>query len=410
MGLLLSYRRPRLTNGQIALATTEMRYLQDLDVRGKRVLVRVDFNVPIQDGVVADDTRIRAALPTIEYLLESESGLVLCSHLGRPKGKLVPELSLEPVAAHLAEVLGRPVGFVDQTVGQQAVAAARKLGPGELLVLENTRFSPEETENDPAFAKQLAELADIYVNDAFGTAHRAHASTEGVAHLLPSAAGFLIERELQYLREALKDPARPYVGILGGAKISDKIGVVEKLLEQVDVLLVGGAMANTFLAAQDLDMASSLVEKSAIQSAKQFLHSAHGRIELPSDAIVADRFAAEAVSATVQVNAVPENWQILDIGPDTVSRYSSIIRGAGTVVWNGPMGVFEFKPFAAGTRRIAEAVAASGAVTVIGGGDSVAAVQRAGLSDQITHLSTGGGASLAVIEGRELPGLTALGG
>ena len=387
-----------------------MRYVRDLDVRGKRVLLRVDFNVPIQDGVVADDTRIQAALPTIKYLLESEASLVLCSHLGRPIGKVVPKLSLEPVASRLAEILGRPVAFVDQTVGQQAAAAARRLDPGELLMLENTRFSPEETENDPGFAVQLAELADIYVNDAFGTAHRAHASTEGVAHLLPSAAGLLIERELQYLRETLKDPARPYVGILGGAKISDKIGVVEKLLEQVDVLLIGGAMANTFLAAQELDMASSLVEKSAIQSAKQILRSARGRIELPSDAIVADRFVAEAVSAIVQVDAVPKNWQILDIGPDTVSRYSTIIRSAGTVLWNGPMGVFEFEPFAAGTRRIAEAVAASGADSVIGGGDTVAAVQQAGLSDQITHLSTGGGASLAVLEGRELPGLTALGG
>ncbi len=382
--------------------------IRDLDLAGKRVLIRVDFNVPIKDGVVGDDTRIRASLPTLRHVLEAGGSAILCSHLGRPKGQVVPALSLRPVAEHLGQLLGSPVGFVPATVGPQASAAAEALKPGQVLLLENTRFSPEEKANDPEFAKQLASLADVFIMDAFGSAHRAHASTEGVAHQLPCAAGLLLEKELSFLGRALREPAHPYIVILGGAKISDKIGVIRNLIQHADQLLVGGGMANTFLAAQGLDMAESLVESEVTEQAKELLGLAGQRLLLPTDVVVADAFEADAKHQVVPAAQVPAGWRVLDIGPQTVESFGQAVQGAGMVFWNGPMGVFEFPAFAAGTQAVARAVAESGAVSIVGGGDSVAAIRDAGLEDRITHLSTGGGASLEFMEGRELPGVAAL--
>jgi phosphoglycerate kinase len=382
--------------------------IRDLDLGGKRVLVRADFNVPLKDGAVGDDTRIRASLPTIQYVLKAGASAVLCSHLGRPKDKLVPALSLRPVGEHLARLLGRPVAFSASAVGPEAEQAARALRPGEVLLLENTRFYPGEGANDPAFARQLAALADVFVMDAFGSAHRAHASTEGVTHFLPSAAGFLLEKELDFLGKALREPAHPYVAILGGAKIGDKIGVIRNLLKQADRLLIGGGMANTFLAAQGLNMAESLVEAEALDQARELMSQAGQRLLLPTDAVVAEAFEAEASHRVVAATAVPTGWWVMDIGPQTVQLFQKTLEGAGMVFWNGPMGVFEFPAFAAGTRAVAQAVADSGAVSIVGGGDSVAAIRQAGLEDRITHLSTGGGASLEFMEGRELPGVAAL--
>lgn len=382
--------------------------VRDLDLAGKRALVRVDFNVPIKDGKVGDDTRIRASLPTIRYALEAGASAILCSHLGRPKDKVVPELSLRPVAEHLGPLLGSPVMFVPAAVGPQAEAAAHGLKPGEVLVLENTRFYPGEVANDPVFARQLAALADVFVMDAFGSAHRAHASTEGVAHYLPAAAGLLLENELSFLGKALQAPAHPFIVILGGAKISDKIGVIRSLMQQADRLLVGGGMANTFLAARGLDLADSLVEDQAVQQAEELLGLAGDRLMLPLDAVVADAFEAGANHQVVAVEAVPAAWRVMDIGPQTVERFSQALQGAGMVFWNGPMGVFEFPAFSVGTQAIAQAVAESGATSIVGGGDSVAAIHQAGLQDRITHLSTGGGASLEFMEGKELPGVAAL--
>ena len=382
--------------------------IRDLDLAGKRVLVRVDFNVPLKGGAVSDDSRIRASLPTIRHILQAGASAILCSHLGRPKDKVVPELSLRPVADHLGKLLGSRVDFVAATVGPEAERAARALKPGEVLVLENTRFDPGEEANDAGFARKLASLADTFVMDAFGSAHRAHASTEGVTHYLPSAAGFLLEKELTFLGQALQEPAHPYLAILGGAKISDKIGVIRNLLPQIDRLLVGGGMANTFLAAQGLELAESLVEAEAITQAKELLDLAAERLLLPTDVVVADAFEADAQHRVVPVQGVPAGWRVMDIGPQTVERFSQALRGAGMVFWNGPMGVFEFPAFAAGTEAVARAVAGSGAISIVGGGDSVAAIHQAGLEDRITHLSTGGGASLEFMEGRELPGVTAL--
>lgn len=382
--------------------------VRDLELAGKRVLIRVDFNVPIKDGRVGDDTRIRASLPTVHHVLQAGASAVLCSHLGRPKDRVVPELSLRPVAEHLGELLGAPVMFVPAAVGPQAEAAARGLKPGEVLVLENTRFYPGEGANDAAFAQQLAALADVFVMDAFGSAHRAHASTEGVTHFLPGAAGLLLEKELTFLGKALQDPAHPYIVILGGAKISDKIGVIRSLIQRADRLLIGGGMANTFLAARGLDLSESLVEASAVEQAKELLALAGERMLLPVDAVVADAFEAEAKHQVVAVQAVPGGWRIMDIGPQTVEHFAQALQGAGMVFWNGPMGVFEFPAFAAGTQAVAQAVADSGATSIVGGGDSVAAIRQAGLEDRITHLSTGGGASLEFMEGRELPGVAAL--
>lgn len=382
--------------------------IRDLDLQGQRVLVRVDFNVPLDEGIVADDTRLLASLPTLNYLIENGASAVLCSHLGRPKGEVVPSLSLRPVANRLSELLGRPVGFVPECIGPEVRAAVDKLQAGEILVLENTRFHPEERANDPAFAAQLASLADFFVNDAFGSAHRAHASTEGVAHYLPAVAGFLMEKELVYLGAALEKPEHPYIAILGGAKISDKIGVVERLLDQADKLLVGGAMANTFLAAAGNDMARSLVEEESIGLAKSLIKKAGKRLILPVDLVIADAFNESAAKQVVTPGDIPNGWLAMDIGPNTVEKFSDAVGDARLVVWNGPMGVFEFDPFAVGTRGLAEAVAKCEGTTIVGGGDSAAAVRQAGLMDQIDHVSTGGGASLELIEGKKLPGVEIL--
>jgi phosphoglycerate kinase len=380
----------------------------DVDVKGKKVFVRVDFNVPTKDGVVGDDTRIRAALPTIQYLLQHGAAVILASHLGRPKGGPEEKFSLKPVAEHLAGLLGTKVQFASDCIGPAAEAAAKALKPGEVLVLENTRFHPEEEANDQNMARAMASLADLYVNDAFGTAHRAHASTEGVARYLPAVAGFLLEKEIKYLGQTLEAPRRPFVAILGGAKISDKIGVIKNLLGKADQVLIGGGMANTFLKAQGLDLADSLVDADSLTLAAELLAAGKGKLFLPVDVVIADKFEDGAARKTIPAGNVPAGWRVLDIGPETVQAFGKIIAAAGTVVWNGPMGVFEFPNFAKGTYEVAKQVAASSAISVIGGGDSVAAIQESGLADKITHISTGGGASLEMLEGLTLPGVAAL--
>lgn len=382
--------------------------IADINPSGKRVLMRVDFNVPIQEGRVLDDTRIKAALPSINYLLEQGAVLILCSHLGRPAGEVRPEFSLRPVAEHLRTLLDDPVFFAEDCIGPLAEEAAESLEAGQVLVLENTRFHKGEKSNSPEMAVALANLADIYVNDAFGTAHRAHASTEGLAHHLPGVAGFLMEKEIRYLGEALNAPARPFVAILGGAKISDKIDVIRNLLVKADKILIGGGMANTFLQASGFDMASSLVEDEAIETAEEILEIAADHFILPTDFVIADHFAEEAKQKTMPLGDVPKDWMLLDIGPETIAAYSQIVEQAATVVWNGPMGVFEMPAFAKGTYALAKALAASSAQTIVGGGDSASAMVQSGLDDQITHISTGGGASLAMLAGKTLPGLAAL--
>jgi len=380
----------------------------DFDVKGKKVLVRVDFNVPLKDGKVADDTRIKAALPTINYLLENGAAVILCSHLGRPKGEVKPEFSLKPVAEYLGGLISAPVKFAEDSIGPKADEAAAVLKPGEVLVLENTRFHAGEKKNDPEMAKALASLADLYVDDAFGSSHRAHASTAGVADYLPAAAGFLLEKEIKYLGNTIADPKRPFVAILGGAKVSDKIGVIENLLDKADKILIGGGMANTFFKAQGYDMADSLVEEDALETAKMLLAKAGGKLVLPVDVVIADAFADDANAKTMELGDVPAGWRILDIGPKTVAAFDEIISKAGTVVWNGPMGVFEFNQFAKGTFAIADALAKSDAISIVGGGDSASAIKKSGLADKITHISTGGGASLEMLEGKVLPGLAVL--
>ena len=382
--------------------------ITDLDVENKKVLVRVDFNVPIKEGKVKDDTRIVAALPTIKYLLEHGAAVILCSHLGRPKDGPDPVFSMKPVADYLATLIENPVKFAEDCIGLKAEEAAAALQMGEVLVLENTRFHKEETKNDPGMSKALASLADLYVNDAFGSAHRAHASNAGVADYLPAAAGFLLQKEIQYLGNAIADPARPFVAILGGAKISDKIGVIKNLLTKADKILIGGGMANTFLKAQGYEMADSLVEAEVLDVAKDLLAQSAGKLMLPVDMVLANAFDQEAEMKTVDLGDVPAGWRVLDIGPKTVEAFNAVVADAGTVVWNGPMGVFEFPKFAAGTFAVAKAVAESSAVSIIGGGDSVAAINQSGLDDKITHISTGGGASLEMLEGLELPGLAVL--
>jgi len=382
--------------------------IRDVSVRGKRVLVRVDFNVPLQDGAAADDARILAALPTINYLLEQGAALILCSHLGRPKGQIAPELRMDPLAARLAELLNRPVTKLDDCVGPEVEAAAQAMRPGDVVMLENTRFHAEEKDNDPEFARKLAGLAQVYVNDAFGSAHRAHASTEGVAHYLPAVAGLLMEKELEFLGRAVEHPEHPYLAILGGAKISDKIGVIESLLARCDRLLIGGAMANTFFEALGFEMGDSLVEREALPLARSLLESAGSRIVLPVDVVVADAFDNDANSRVVAPNEVAAGWRILDIGPKTMPTFESALRGAKTIVWNGPLGVFEMSNFAWGTFKMAQLLADLDAVTIVGGGDSAAAVRQAGLADKMTHVSTGGGASLELLEGKELPGVAVL--
>jgi phosphoglycerate kinase len=383
--------------------------VRDVDVQGKRVLVRVDFNVPLKDGGVSDDRRIRAALPTIQYLLDHGAAVVLMSHLGRPKGEPKPEFRMDPVAERLGELLGKPVTKLDDCVGVEVENAVKAMQPGDVILLENTRFKPGETKNDAVLAEGLAQLGDIFVNDAFGAAHRAHASTTGVAQHLPAVAGFLMEKELNYLGRALADPERPFLAVLGGAKISDKIGVIQNLLSKVDSLLIGGGMANTFFKAQGLNVGDSLVEEEALDTARELLGSAGDRLVLPVDCVVADRFEADAQAKVVPVDQVPAGWRILDIGPASVAHFSNRLAAAKTVVWNGPMGVFEFPRFAEGTFAIARVLAGlEGATTIIGGGDSAAAVEQSGLADKMSHISTGGGASLEFLEGKELPGVAAL--
>ena len=382
--------------------------ITDIDVKGKKVLVRVDFNVPIKEGKIKDDTRMTAALPTINYLLDHGAAVILFSHLGRPKDEPDPQFSLAPVAEHLATLIPNKVNFAEDCIGEVAEAASARLKPGEVLVLENTRFYKAEKKNDPEMAMKFAKLADIYVNDAFGSAHRAHASTEGIAHYLPAVAGFLMEKEIRYLGQAIADPARPFVAILGGAKISDKIGVIDNLLQKADAVLIGGGMANTFLKAQGFEMADSLVEEEAVQTAKELLVKGGDKLHLPVDLVLGNAFDNDAEIKVTVVENVPAGWRVLDIGPASVEKYAKVISRAGTVVWNGPMGVFEMPKFAKGTFGVAEAVAASEAVSIIGGGDSVSAINQSGLSEKVTHISTGGGASLEMLEGKILPGLAAL--
>lgn len=385
--------------------------LKDLDLHNKRVLVRVDFNVPLEAGRVTDNTRIRAALPTIQYLIDHGARVILMSHLGRPKGKVKEELRLDPVARELEGLLGRPVHKVNDCIGSEVEAAVAALKPGEVLLLENLRFYPEEEKNDPEFARKLASLADLYVNDAFGAAHRAHASTEGVAHYLPAAAGFLLQKEIETLGKALADPERPFVAIIGGAKVSDKISVIRNLLTKVDTLIIGGGMANTFLRAKGYAMGRSLVEEDQVPLAQELMATAEQqgvKMLLPRDLVVAQEFKADAPHQVVAASAVPDGWMALDIGPETAQDFANALTGARTVVWNGPMGVFEMEPFAHGTEAVARAVAAVDGMTIVGGGDSVAAVEKMGVAEKIGHISTGGGASLEFLEGKALPGVVAL--
>ncbi len=382
--------------------------VRDIDLKGKRVLMRVDFNVPMAEGRVTDDKRIRASLPTIQYVLDQGAALILMSHLGRPKGGPDPEFSLKPAAEALSALLGRPVQMAPDCVGAEVKQMAEALRPGEVLMLENTRFHAGEEKNDLNLARQMADLGEVYVNDAFGSAHRAHASTEGVARFLPAVSGFLMEQELEYLGRAVSNPEHPYVAILGGAKISDKILVVETLLKKCDKLIIGGGMANTFLAAQGCNMQDSLVEAASIETARGILQQSAGKLVLPVDAVIADRFEENADSQVVDVDKIPAGWRALDVGPKTLDLYKEALQGAKLIVWNGPVGVFEMPKFAAGTFALAHMLADSGATTVIGGGDSASAVKKAGVAKQMTHVSTGGGASLEFLEGKELPGVAAL--
>jgi len=389
--------------------------IRDIDVAGKHVLVRVDFNVPLDaEQHVADDTRIRAALPTIRYLLDHGAAVILMSHLGRPDGKVVEQLRLAPVAQRLSELLGKPVQTAADCVGPEVEARAKALQPGQVLLLENLRFHKEEEKNNPDFARQLASLGEIYVNDAFGTAHRAHASTEGITHYLPGVAGFLMEKEINFLGSALQDPRRPFVAIIGGAKVSDKIAVLERLIGMVDTLLIGGGMANTFLKAEGYEIGDSLFEAAKVDVARDLIEKARQRglkFLLPRDVVVADRLAVDAAHKVVACDQVQPGWRILDIGPETVAAFREALAGAQTIVWNGTLGVAEMPAFAKGTDAIVEILAertAAGATTIIGGGDSAAAVEQAGAADRMTHVSTGGGASLEFLEGRVLPGVAAL--
>ncbi len=395
------------TAGELNVKTVE-----ELDAKGKRVFVRVDFNVPLNENkVITDDTRIRAALPTIRFLMERGAKVILASHLGRPKGQVNEKYSLAPVAAKLGEILGKPVLFAGDCIGEEAKKVVESMKDGDIALLENLRFHPEEEKNEPGFVKELASLADLYVNDAFGTAHRAHASTAGVAGLLPSAAGFLMKKEVEYLGKALSNPVEPFVAIIGGAKVSDKIGVIENLLDKIDTLVIGGGMANTFLKSEGLDMGKSLVEEEKVGLARDTLQKAAAKgvkVLLPTDLVVAETVSPDAPHKVVAKNQVPAGWAAVDIGPESAKTYADAVRNANTIVWNGPMGVFEMEPYARGTEAVAKAVAESGGISIIGGGDSVAAVKKMGVAEKVSHISTGGGASLEFLEGKELPGVKAL--
>lgn len=389
--------------------------IRDIDVAGKRVLVRVDFNVPLDaEQHITDDTRITAALPTIQYLIDQGAAVILMSHLGRPKGKVVETMRLTPVAERLSELLHKPVMMAPDCIGSNVEALAKALQPTQVLLLENLRFHNEEEKNDPAFARQLAILGELYVNDAFGTAHRAHASTEGVTHYLPGVAGFLMEKEINFLGGALENPRRPFAAIIGGAKVSDKIAVLERLINMVDILLIGGGMANTFLKAEGYEIGDSLYEEGKVGIARELITKAHQRgleFLLPGDVVIADRFAADATHKVVANNEVAQGWRIMDIGPESIALFRQALENAETIIWNGTLGVAEMPVFAGGTNAMIEILAQrskAGAITIIGGGDSAAAVEQAGAADQMTHVSTGGGASLEFLEGRVLPGVAAL--
>lgn len=395
------------------MAMVQKKNVEDIKVQGKKVIVRVDFNVPLdkKTGAITDDKRIRGALPTIQYLCGQGARVILVSHLGRPKDGPDPKLSMKPAADRLSELLGKPVALASDVIGEDAKARVASLQPGEILMLENVRFHKEESKNDPAFARELASLADIFVNDAFGTAHRAHASTAGLANYLPAVCGYLIQKELDIMGAAIDDPKRPFVAILGGAKVSDKISVIENLIKKVDTLIIGGGMAYTFYKALGHSIGTSLCEIDKVDLAKSLYEKAMAssvNLLLPVDNVVADRFAADASIMAVDSTEIPDGWQGLDIGEKSIKLFSDAIRGAGTVVWNGPVGVFEFEKFANGTREIARAVAESGAVSIIGGGDSAAAIEILGFADQVTHISTGGGAALEFLEGKVLPGIDCL--
>ena len=385
----------------------------DVDVAGKKILLRCDFNVP-QDkeaGAITSDKRIVAALPTIRYLLEKKAAVIACSHLGKPKGEWKAKLSLAPVAQRLSELLGQEVIFAKDIVGEDAKAKAAALQGGQIMLLENLRFDPREEKNDPSFAEELASMAELYVSDAFGTVHRAHASTAGVAAYLPAVSGLLVAKELEVMGGALNNPKRPFVAVLGGAKVSDKIGVINNLLDKADTIIIGGGMAYTFAKAQGGSIGKSLCEEDKLDYAREMIAKAEKngvKLLLPSDTMAADDFSNDAKRQVVSTMAIPDGWEGMDIGPDTIRTFCDAVKGAGTVVWNGPMGVFEFENFAAGTRAMAQALADSGAITIVGGGDSAAAVEQMGFADKITHISTGGGASLEFLEGLELPGVACL--
>jgi phosphoglycerate kinase len=383
--------------------------IKDIDVANKRVLVRADFNVPLDQGKVQDDTRIRASLPTIRYLAEHQACVILCSHLGRPGGKVNPDLRMDPIGWRLSELLDLPVTKLDDCIGTEVEQAVTGMRSGEILLLENTRFHPGEKENDPDFAQTLAELGDVYVGDAFGSAHRAHASTEGVAHYLPAVAGLLMEKELKALGRVIENPKQPFIAIFGGAKISDKIGVIDRFLDRSERILVGGGMGNTFLEAQGRDIGQSLVEEDSLDEAKRILNQAGDKLVLPVDVVVAGSFDEEADHKQVPVGEVPSDWQILDIGPDTIDLFKEKFSDGKMIIWNGPLGVYEMEPFAQGTFDIARALAQLDAEVIVGGGETGAAVHQIDLADQMTHVSTGGGAFLEFLEGKELPGVVVLG-
>ena len=391
--------------------TYNKKNIEDINVSGKKVLVRCDFNVPLKDGVITSDKRIVEALPTIKYLLDNGAAVILCSHMGKPKGEANPKFSLAPVAARLTELLGQNVALAPDTIGAETKAMAAALKSGEALLLENTRFDKREEKNDPEFAKELASMAEIFVNDAFGAAHRAHASTAGVADYLPAVCGYLIQKEIGVMGKALEDPARPFVAILGGAKVSDKIGVINNLIEKVDTLIIGGGMAYTFFKAQGYSIGTSICEDDKIELAREMLKKADDKgvkFLLPIDNIIGKEYDENTEFSTVDSDSIPDGWMGLDVGPKTQKLFADALVGAGTVVWNGPMGVSEWKNFAAGTEAVAKAVAESGAVSIIGGGDSAAAVEKLGYAAKMTHVSTGGGASLEFLEGLELPGIACL--